>query len=89
MANKKKLYFRIFLTFIIGAFIFLYYSTSVVAGATVPDSADSPARKAELVPLFWTVVFVGGSIALTLSYVSWRKYKAEKKQQAKKDKSVD
>lgn len=33
---------------------------------------------AELVPLLPALLIVGGFIILTLSYVSWRKYKGEK-----------
>jgi hypothetical protein len=47
---------------------------------------------AELVPLFPALLIVGGFIILTLSYVSWRKYKGEKEKiekKAKRDKLVD
>ena len=45
---------------------------------------------AEFLPLIPAIIIVGGLIILTLSYVSWRKYKAEaEKFNRKKDKSVD
>ena len=46
----------------------------------------------ELLPLFPALLIVGGFILITLSYVSWRKYKGEKEKAAKKegrDKIVD
>lgn len=90
MANSKGVYIRLFLIFIIGIFIFFHSGTfSVEASSAIQESADSSAKNSELAPLFWTVVFVGGSIAATLSYVSWRKYKGEQKEQMRKDKSVD
>lgn len=39
----------------------------------------------EMAPFYWMVVIVGGCIAITLTYVSWRKYKGEKKKRIKKD----
>ena len=45
---------------------------------------------AELLPLIPAIIIVGGLIILTLSYVSWRKYKGEaEKLKRKKDKTVD
>lgn len=35
----------------------------------------------DMLPFYWTVGIVGGCIAVTLSYVSWRKYKGEEKKQ--------
>ncbi|PAV29483.1 hypothetical protein CIL05_11495 [Virgibacillus profundi] len=42
-----------------------------------------------MISLFWTVAIVGGCIAITLTYVSWRKYKGEQKKKLEKDKTVD
>ncbi|WP_164668773.1 sporulation protein YpjB [Virgibacillus doumboii] len=39
----------------------------------------------EMAPFYWMVAIVGGCIAITLTYVSWRKYKGEKKKQINKD----
>ena len=48
---------------------------------------------AELIPLLPALLIVGGFILITLSYVSWRKYKGEKAKAGKKkdgrDKIVD
>jgi len=32
-----------------------------------------------LLPLYWIVGIVGGCIALTLTYVSWKKYRAQRR----------
>lgn len=42
----------------------------------------------DMTPFFWAVGIVGGCIAITLAYVSWKKYKAEEKKK-KKDTTVD
>lgn len=46
-----------------------------------------------LLPLIPAIIIVGGFIIFTLSYVSWRKYKAERQKtretKEKKDKIVD
>lgn len=47
---------------------------------------------ADLIPLFPALFIVGGVIVITLSYVSWRKYRGEKektKAREKRDKLVD
>lgn len=48
---------------------------------------------AELIPLLPALLIVGGFILITLSYVSWRKYKGEKSKAGNKkegrDKIVD
>lgn len=37
------------------------------------------------VPYYWMIVLIGGIIMLTLSYVGWKKYKAEEKKERKKN----
>ncbi|HAM81169.1 MAG TPA: hypothetical protein DCO80_10190 [Ornithinibacillus sp.] len=41
----------------------------------------------EMFPFYWLILIVGGSIMSTLTYVSWRKYKGEKR--AKQDRQND
>ncbi|WP_047985298.1 sporulation protein YpjB [Ornithinibacillus californiensis] len=44
----------------------------------------------EMFPFYWLIIIVGGLIACTLSYVSWRKYKGEKQKKVEdNDKSID
>lgn len=45
----------------------------------------SNVNHAEMIPLYIIIVIVGGCIAVTLTYVSWRKYRAEKNKQTNKD----
>lgn len=52
---------------------------------TSPDPSVLPKKDAGMIPLYWMIIIVGGCIAFTLSYVSWRKYKGEEKKQTKKD----
>ncbi|WP_439144714.1 sporulation protein YpjB [Virgibacillus salinus] len=42
-------------------------------------------NNAEMIPFYWMLTIVGGCIAVTLTYVSWRKYKGEKKKQSERD----
>ena len=88
MANSNKCIYLLLILFI-GIFIFFYNGTSIAASPTAPETAKNSSENTDLAPLFWTVLFVGGSIAVTLSYVSWRKYKGEAKKETKKDKTVD
>ncbi|WP_156855872.1 sporulation protein YpjB [Oceanobacillus sp. AG] len=44
---------------------------------------------AELIPLLPALLIVGGFILITLSYVSWRKYKGEKIRRGRKTKGGD
>ena len=44
-----------------------------------------PKKNFDMVPFYWIIGIVGGCIAVTLSYVSWKKYKEEEKKQTKKD----
>lgn len=49
-----------------------------------PDNIDLPKKKSEMIPFYWMMIIVGGCITITLSYVSWRKYKGIEKTQIKK-----
>lgn len=87
MVNSK--YIRLVFILFIGIFIFLHFDHSIAASPSAPVSSDTSKENSELAPLFWSVLFIGGSIAITLSYVSWRKYRGEVKKEKKKDESVD
>lgn len=50
---------------------------------------DAQTKGKDMIPFYWMIFIVGSCIAVTLSYVSWRKYKGEQKKQQNKDKSVD
>ncbi|MFD2133278.1 sporulation protein YpjB [Pseudogracilibacillus auburnensis] len=36
-----------------------------------------------IVPFYWLILIIGGIIMITLSYVSWRKYRGDKKRKKK------
>lgn len=90
MVNRSKTQFLFLIIVLIGVFIFVHSETFLIEASSVePETSDTTVTHSSLIPLFWTVVFVGGTIATTLAYVSWRKYKGEEKKQTKKDNSVD
>jgi len=67
-------------------FTAVFFISEVSAAGESPDTAK---KNFDLIPFIWTVGIVGGCIAITLSYVSWRKYKGEEKKKARKNKSID
>jgi heme/copper-type cytochrome/quinol oxidase subunit 2 len=67
-------------------FTAFFFILEVSAAANSPETTK---KNFDLVPFIWTVGIVGGCIAITLSYVSWRKYKGEEKKKARKNKSID
>lgn len=83
---KKKLFY-IFHTVII-TIIFLTLFT-FIAFAETTNNTYATEKNFDMTPFFWVVGIVGGCIALTLSYVSWRKYQAVEKKQSKHDVRVD
>src|SRR5699024_2206834 len=44
---------------------------------------ENPAKGKEMIPFYWMILIVGSCIAVTLSYVSWRKYKGEQQRKKK------
>lgn len=52
---------------------------SHIVHATTSAETINPQSHLDMTPFIVTTAIVGGSIALTLSYVSWRKYRAEVK----------
>jgi len=80
---KKQgwMFIGIFIIFLMNDILF-----NPVAADTVKDTS---VKSKEMIPFFWMVLIVGGCIAITLSYVSWRKYKGEKNKKKNKGKSID
>ncbi|GAB4073590.1 hypothetical protein GCM10028778_10930 [Barrientosiimonas marina] len=63
-------------------------AASLLSAPMIAFADSHPADAAgnvTMVPFYWVVGIVGGSIAITLTYVSWRKYKAEKRKQSDKN----
>ncbi|QKY69192.1 sporulation protein YpjB [Lentibacillus sp. CBA3610] len=71
---------------IIGMYIYIQLSAPILASAqqNLTVAAKTNAN-VNMVPFYWMVGIVGGSIAITLSYVSWRKYRGEKKKRSEDD----
>ncbi|MFD2045851.1 sporulation protein YpjB [Ornithinibacillus salinisoli] len=83
MINKHK---RINSRWAIGI---VFFWVVLCTAHPVLASEESSKENSEMIPFYWGVFIVGGCIAITLSYVSWRKYKGEKKIEQKKDKMID
>lgn len=64
------------LTLLIGIIVFQLGNLTVEA-SSIHESILS-INVFEWSPIIWAVVMIAGSIGITLSYVSWRKYKGEK-----------
>lgn len=68
--------------------VIVYFSIEIfslhISEAKEVDS-ETTAHTNNMEPFYWTVGIVGGCIAITLSYVSWRKYKGEEKKRDKKN----
>ncbi|WP_099158346.1 sporulation protein YpjB [Virgibacillus ndiopensis] len=81
MKRNKISLFSVLVAIIIG--IYVYFPCSVYA-MDIVASAHSTTSK-DMTPFYWTVGIVGGLIAITLTYVGWRKYKGDKKKSANND----
>ena len=63
--------------------IIIFADFSILEVSAAVENSNAPKKNFDLVPFIWTVGIVGGCIAITLSYVSWRKYKGEVKNDSK------
>ncbi|EQB36124.1 MULTISPECIES: sporulation protein YpjB [Virgibacillus] len=90
--NKQRLVMTCLITVIGMIGSFYIHPASTEAGVFLQASTSSEQNN-DLLPLIWTVVIVGGCIGVTLTYVSWRKYRGESKKETKtktkQDKTVD
>ncbi|WP_174613591.1 sporulation protein YpjB [Virgibacillus ihumii] len=71
--------------FILIGILLLAAPGSVHAGEIAETLIFAKTNHSSMVPLYWMTIIVGGCIAVTLTYVSWRKYKAEKKKNVNND----
>lgn len=80
---KKNRSIKVMMWIIIGIVFFflieLLWSDVILATMKGEKSED------DLLPFYWLLLIVGGSIVCTLSYVSWRKYQGEKKEKQHRD----
>lgn len=83
----RKIFYNMLQLIIILLGISVFSPINIVAldviGTNVQADVEVTKEKLEMIPFFWTVGVIGGVIGLTLAYVSWRKYKAEKRKQFK------
>jgi len=84
MLKKRYMYFVI--AFFIGVIVFISRIHVYYAAGDEHDSNRSILLSG-FVPFLSLLILIGGSILITLSYVSWRKYKGNKvnKQVEKRD----
>lgn len=86
MTIKKFIRILFFLFFMIWVYTIdsIKFSAAEVIEKDIQVHTEVTKETFEMVYFFLTVGIIGGVIGLTLSYVSWKKYKAEKKKQSKK-----
>lgn len=80
----KRNILRIFVAYLIGIIMVLILIDKGYASRIVKENNTSPLLSG-FVPFLSLVILIGGSILITLSYVSWRKYKANKIKEKLKD----
>lgn len=86
MLGSKRVLIQKLTAILIG--IWIYFQFGLMPVQANPSQATVLATQYfDFTPLFWVIVIVGGCIVLTLTYVSYRKYKGEKKKNKEKDKS--
>ncbi|GAA0444357.1 hypothetical protein GCM10008983_22170 [Lentibacillus halophilus] len=76
---------RCILIAVSGVYISLLLRTPLLVSAEHSYTASKAAGDVKMIPFYWIVGIVGGSIAITLTYVGWKKYKAEAKKQTDDD----
>jgi len=82
LIKKHRWSFILVLSMMLG--IILYQSLFAPSAETSNIVRVSPeVQPQSFVPLYWIAGIVGGCIALTLSYVSWRTYRGQHKKRKK------
>jgi H+/Cl- antiporter ClcA len=85
---KIRTLLKVLLWLVIGTLI--YFFMGLLLGEEVIAIELGEKGNDEMFPFYWLIIIVGGFIACTLSYVSWRKYKGEKQKKAEdNDISID
>lgn len=88
MANIQKAFFYASAIVIMGTILSLLLKPITFQASSFHKVYVLNNQVFQFTPFFWTIAVVGGCITVTLTYVSWKKYRAEKKAKAK-DKSFD
>lgn len=77
---------RLLIIILVGTNIILLFHTMPVEALEDNQPKSPPLEKGiQMFPFYWVIIIVGGCIAITLTYVSWRKYKVEKKNEKSKN----
>lgn len=84
MVNFSKKLPVVFFMILIGIIMIIFFNIMPISAA---DVHKLPTKTMDMAPFYWIVGIVGGCIAATLTYVSWKKYKVEEKKQTKKDRT--
>lgn len=88
MVKFIQTHVRLLIIILVGISVILLFHALPVEALenSSPDPSPPPEKGAQKFPFYWVIAIVGGCIAITLTYVSWRKYKAdEKKEKTKKN----
>ncbi|GGB33374.1 hypothetical protein F3157_09665 [Virgibacillus dakarensis] len=83
MKHLRVVYTALFIGLIIGVLAFLPNITAAMQ-ATISTNITDVKTTNDMTLFYWIIAIVGGLIAITLSYVSFRKYKGEEKKRTKK-----
>ncbi|GGA61409.1 sporulation protein YpjB [Ornithinibacillus halotolerans] len=75
---KHKAPLKLLIWIVIG--IIVYFSLEFFIGEVVIATTKETETEVDMSSFIWLIIVIGGIIASTLSYVSWRKYKGEKEQ---------
>lgn len=87
---KKYNLYQLFKVLLLGIILIISLDIfSFTVEAEQVNETVNPKNNFDMTPFYWAVGIVGGCIAITLAYVSWKKYKAEEVKQVKKDTTVD
>ncbi|RDW19335.1 hypothetical protein CWR48_08390 [Oceanobacillus arenosus] len=67
----------------------IFFNHAIPVDANPEQTVAVSEKSTEWAAFIYTTIIIGGTIISTLSYVSWRKYKAEQKRKQSGDKLVD
>jgi len=69
---------------LIGVIIILFSLIQINAAYAKVEQSDKM-YISSIVPFYWMIMLIGGIIIITLSYVSWKKYKGDQKKRRNRD----
>lgn len=70
-------------------YLFLHLNVDWIVDTILTTKSENSIDEAPVIdPIFWGMIIVGGCITITLSYVSWRKYKGEKNKNKERNEHI-